>query len=244
MNILIKNLMIPLAAFFLFGYQADSGFSSAVAQQDRDSLAAASMNKAANKVLAPVYPYLARYITDTFGLKNYEGIGIDIGGGAGNLVAALCKYTRNIYWINADINPWYLPYVNKKAQNNNCIHRIGFIQADATDLPFKDDFADVITSRASFHFWDDMEKGFSEIKRVLKPGGKAIVGRGLPPNMPIDTARSIREKQDRRITGYNPKNFAKKFKKIMRNLNINDYTIIIPKPESTVQYGIWILFSK
>jgi len=46
MNILIKNLMIPLLVFFLFGYKAESGFSSAVAQQDRDSVAAASMNQA------------------------------------------------------------------------------------------------------------------------------------------------------------------------------------------------------
>ena len=212
-------------------------------QENRDSLAAASMNKAATQVLDPVYPYLARYIADTFGLKNYEGVGIDIGGGAGDLITALCKATRNIYWINADINPWYLPYVNKKAQNNNCIHRIAFMKADATDLPFKDDFADVITSRASFHFWDNMEKGFSEIKRVLKPGGKAIVGRGFPPNMPTDTARAIRKKQNHRITGYDPDKFAHDFEKIMKNLKIKDYKIIVPKPESTVQYGIWILFS-
>ena len=243
MNILIKNLMIPLAAFFLFGYQADIGCSSAVAQQDRDSVAAASMNQAASQVLAPVYPYLARYIADTFDLHKKNGIGIDVGGGPGNLVTELCRHTSNMYWISSDINPWYFSHVYQKAQNNNCINRVGFIQADAINLPFRDNFADVIVSRASFHFWEDMEKGFSEIKRVLKTGGEAIVGRGLPPNMPIDTARSIRQKQDRRITGYNPNNFADKLKDIMDDLNINTYKIIIPKTDVDVQYGLWIIFS-
>ncbi len=235
--------MIPLLVFSLFGYKTESGFSSAVAQQDRDSVAAASMNKAATQVLAPVYPYLARYIVDTFSLQNKRGVGIDIGGGPGNLVSELCRHTSKMYWISSDINPWYSAHVNQKAQNNNCSNRVGFIKADATNLPFKDNFADVIVSRASFHFWDDMKAGFSEIKRVLKPGGKAIVGRGLPPNMPIETARSIRKKQDRRITGYNPNNFANQLKKIMGELNINTYEIIIPKTDVDVQYGIWIIFS-
>lgn len=235
--------MIPLAAFFLFEYKADTGFSGAVAQQDRDSVAAASMNKAASQVLAPVYPYLARYIADTFALHNSSGIGIDIGGGPGNLVTELCCHTSKMYWISSDINPWYFPYVHQRAKNQSCSNRVGFIKADATDLPFKNNFADIIVSRASFHFWDDMEEGFSEIKRVLKPGGKAIVGRGFPPNMPVDTARSIRQKQDRSITGYNPKNFATKLKGIMEKLNINTYKIVIPKSEVDVPYGIWIIFT-
>jgi hypothetical protein len=77
---------------------------------------------------------------------------------------------------------------------------------------------------------------------VLKPGGKSIVGRGFPPNMPTDTARAIREKQNHRITGYDPDNFARKFKKIMKNLNIKNYKIIIPKRNLAVQYWIWIIF--
>jgi len=61
--------------------------------------------------------------------------------------------------------------------------------------------------------------------------------------MPIDTVRSIRKKQDRRITGYNQNNFANQFKKIIEELNINTYEIIIPKKDVDVQYGIWIIFS-
>ncbi len=244
MNKTYIGILIPIIVLLLFDNDPQASTLTNSQQENRDSLAAASMNKAATNVLKPVYPYLARYITDTFSLQDKRGVGIDVGGGPGSLVAELCKYTDQIYWTNADINPWYLPYVNQKAQNNNCIHRIAFIKADATDLPFKDDFAEVIVSRASFHFWDNMEKGFSEVKRVLKPDGKAIIGRGLPPNMPTDTARAIREKQNHRITGYEPEDFADDFKKIMNKLKIKDYKIIIPKPEASVQYGIWIIFSK
>lgn len=245
MTISYKKTILLFFTVILFTFHfVKPGIANSSIQQNDDTLSAASMHKAATQVLKPVYPYLARYVTDTFALSEKRGTGIDIGGGAGDLVAELCCHTPKMYWISSDINPCYFPYVHKKAQKKHCLGRVGFIRADATDLPFKSNFADVIVSRASFHFWEDMKKGFSEIKRVLKPGGQALVGRGFPPNMPVDTARAIRNKQDKKITGYDPDNFANDFNEIMNNLNINDYKIIIPKPEASVQYGIWILFRK
>ena len=47
--------------------------------------------------------------------------------------------------------------------------------ANAENLPFKDNSFDVVYSSGVIHHVPDMEKAVSEIHRVLKPGGKAIL---------------------------------------------------------------------
>ena len=209
-----------------------------------DSIAAMQMNMAATTNLKPVYPHLARFITETLDLKEKNGIGIDIGGGPGDLIIELSKLITNMYWINVDINPYYIQYLVNKSIKNNCIGQVGSLCEDVKKLPLKDNYADVIVSRGSFQFWGDIEKGFTEIYRVLKPGGNAFIGRGFPPNLPIETAQNIRAKQNKKISTYNVQKYVDLFESIMKNLNIEDYRIIIPKEEIEVNYGIWIMFTK
>jgi len=209
-----------------------------------DSIAAMQMNMAATTNLKPVYPHLAGFITETLDLKEKNGIGIDIGGGPGDLIIELSKLIPNIYWINVDINPYYIQYLVNKSIENNCISQVGSLCEDVKKLPLKDNYADVIVSRGSFQFWGNIEKGFSEIYRVLKPEGNAFIGRGFPPNLPIEIAQDIRAKQNKKISTYDVQKFVELFESIMKNLNIEDYRIIIPKEELEVNYGIWIMFTK
>jgi ubiquinone/menaquinone biosynthesis C-methylase UbiE len=53
------------------------------------------------------------------------------------------------------------------------------VQADACRLPFADDTFDVVYARALLHHLPDPADGLREIRRVLKPGGTAVV---LDPN--------------------------------------------------------------
>ena len=46
-------------------------------------------------------------------------------------------------------------------------------------MPFEDNYADLVVSRGSIFFWEDLGKAFSEILRVLKPGGVAFIGGGF-----------------------------------------------------------------
>ena len=150
----------------------------------------------------------------------------------------------NIYWINVDINPYYIQYLVSKSIENNCIGRVGSICGDVKKLPLEDNYADVIVSRGSFQFWGNIEKGFSEIHRVLKPGGNAFIGRGFPPNLSLAIAQDIRAKQNKKISTYDVETYVELFESIMKNLDIEDYRIIIPKEELKVNYGIWIMFTK
>ena len=212
----------------------------------RDDLArsAQKMIRASRGTLAPVYAPLAEQIVSDFALAKTEGVGIDLGSGPGTLVVELCKRTR-LHWINADINPHFFAPFFRLAQVRGVAHRVGAVLADAQNLPFRDDYAAVIVSRGSYHFWPDRKKGFSEIYRVLKPGASAYIGRGFSRDLPIETARRIRSRQGARMK-YDRNKEARALGRIMTELGIRDYRIQIPKAPGgeDVNYGVWVEFRK
>lgn len=192
--------------------------------------------------LSPVYAPLAEYIADKCKLSQIQGVGIDLGSGPGSLILELCKHTE-LYWINADINPHFFGHFYKSAARENVTHRVGAIFADSHYLPFRDNFAQVVVSRGSYHFWSNKEKAFAEIYRILKPGGTAFIGRGFPPNLELGKAEKIRASQN---FSYDVKKSGEELNNIMRKLNISNYEIIYPKPnrKTTLNYGVWVKFSK
>ena len=209
--------------------------------------AANRMIEAAQGRLAPVYAPLAEHIAKTFDLADRSGIGIDLGSGPGTLVIELCKRTP-MHWINADINPHFFAYFIQEAQKAGVGHRVSAMLADAHALPFRDDYADVIVSRGSFQFWQDKPQAFREIHRVLKPGGVAFIGRGFSPNLPVETARRIRDtqKQGKGFPKYDVEETAAELRTVMQRIGIADFRIQTPRPPGAedVSYGIWIEFRK
>ncbi len=151
---------------------------------------ALGMIRTSRKTLAPVYAPLAEQIVSDFDLGKKDGIGIDLGSGPGTLIVELCKRTQ-MHWMNADINPHFFSHFYRQADELGFGHRVSAIFADAHSLPFRDNYADIIVSRGSFHFWEDKVQAFSEIYRVLKPGAAAYIGRGFSRNLPVQTAKKI-----------------------------------------------------
>jgi SAM-dependent methyltransferase len=202
----------------------------------------------ANTAFAPLYGTLAEQIVSDFQLADKEGIGIDLGSGPGNLIIELCKRTKQMHWVNADINPHFFPLFGKAADAAGVGHRVSSIFADAQALPFRDNYAEIIVSRGSFHLWEDKRLAFSEIYRVLKPGGVAFVGRGFSENLPVEIARRIRSTQEEKGSRlkYDVADTAAELVEIMKSLRIDQYEIRIPKPAGGdgVNYGIWLEFHK
>ena len=145
--------------------------------------------------LAPVYAPIAKQIVSDFDLSEKEGIGIDLGSGPGTLILELCKLTKNLHWINADINPHFFPRFFAEAEKAGMSGRVSAMFADAHALPFRDGYADAIVSRGCFFFWENKPQALAEVYRVLKPGGAAFVGRGMARHFPVDKAREIRSHQ-------------------------------------------------
>jgi ubiquinone/menaquinone biosynthesis C-methylase UbiE len=54
--------------------------------------------------------------------------------------------------------------------------QISFLQEDLETLPFKDNNFDIVTGFNSFQYAGSIENALREAKRVLKPGGRLVIG--------------------------------------------------------------------
>ncbi|MFA5309329.1 MAG: class I SAM-dependent methyltransferase [Dehalococcoidales bacterium] len=145
----------------------------------------------AQNVFFPIYDVIAiDILTRT---NSAAGNMIDIGCGGGHLGLALMKKTRHQgYFI--DINETALKIAKRRAEEWGLHDRAFFIKQDVHKMDFPDGFADLIVSRGSYHFWEDIEKAFLEIYRVLSPNGKTYIGGGLGNS---ELTASIRAKMEK-----------------------------------------------
>jgi len=95
---------------------------------------------------------------------------VDVGCGTGELVRWMAS--QKIEAIGIDVAGMI-----KKAKKNPRVKNEKYIIGSGQQLPFNQNFADVITYIASFHHIPsaDMEQALKECHRVLKPKGKVII---------------------------------------------------------------------
>ncbi|MDY0386217.1 MAG: class I SAM-dependent methyltransferase [Methanolobus sp.] len=130
----------------------------------------------AENVFAPIYPVIASHIIDSSGIK--KGICLDLGCGIASLGIAIAEQTDLIVYA-VDISEKMYELSTEKASRHSVSDRIKSVLADVHKLPFGDGFANLVVSRGSVFFWDDLPVAFREISRVLVFGGEAWIGGGF-----------------------------------------------------------------
>lgn len=65
--------------------------------------------------------------------------------------------------------------VGKEKADRDCMNNMIFIKGYAEELPFLNDNFDIVFSRLAFHHFTDPNVVFSEMVRVLRPGGKLVL---------------------------------------------------------------------
>lgn len=87
--------------------------------------------------------------------------------------------------------------VGKKKAKEQRLQNINFLLGDAENLPFPDNSFDIAISRLAFHHFTNPEHCFSEMARVLTPGGKLVVIDMEAPEEPLrKTADEIETLRD------------------------------------------------
>lgn len=101
---------------------------------------------------------------------------LDLAGGTGDLTAAFCKQLKgNGQIILADINAAMLNVGRDKLLDQGLIHNIDFVQANAENLPFSDNYFDCITIAFGLRNVTDKDRALRSMFRVLKPGGQLLI---------------------------------------------------------------------
>jgi malonyl-CoA O-methyltransferase len=97
---------------------------------------------------------------------------LDLGSGTGHCSAALQQRYPKARLVALDLSEAMLHHTrNRFSRWDRFRHRQGFVAGDAESLPFADASFDMLFSNLTLQWCDDLEKTFSEFRRVLKPGG-------------------------------------------------------------------------
>lgn len=99
---------------------------------------------------------------------------LDVATGTGDLAIALTKANPEKI-TGIDISNGMLEVGRKKIAGKELSPIITLQQADSENLPFEDNSFDIVTVAFGVRNFENLEKGLSEIRRVLRPGGKALV---------------------------------------------------------------------
>lgn len=107
---------------------------------------------------------------------------LDVGCGTGLLTSRLGS-ELNAEVIGCDFSGGMLEQAQRRSE------RPGWVQGDATTLPFDDASFDALTCTESFHWYPDQGQAAREFARVLRPGGLAVIALVNPPSGTEPAAR-------------------------------------------------------
>lgn len=117
----------------------------------------------------PIMRYLARHVAD-----DVQPFVLDVGTGTGRLPAALLAQTRfRGHIIGLDASAGMLAIARAKLTEHN--DRITWLQHNAQQLPFDNDYFDVVVCLESIEFFPQPLNAVLELARVLKPNGLLVL---------------------------------------------------------------------
>ena len=93
---------------------------------------------------------------------------LDLGAGTGHATRALKRRFPQSLTVAADIAPGMLA---RAGAQSRWFRRFERVRADAYSLPFRDQSFDLVFSSLMLQWCDDLDAVFTEIGRVLSPGG-------------------------------------------------------------------------
>lgn len=112
-------------------------------------------------------------VLDIVSKKNPETI-LDIATGTGDL-AILMAQTKAKKIIGLDISAGMLEVGDKKIAAKNLSNTIEMVLGDSENMPFEDNHFDAVTVAFGVRNFETLEKGLTEILRVLKPNGVFVI---------------------------------------------------------------------
>ncbi|PSQ90173.1 MAG: bifunctional demethylmenaquinone methyltransferase/2-methoxy-6-polyprenyl-1,4-benzoquinol methylase [Bacteroidetes bacterium QS_8_64_10] len=107
---------------------------------------------------------------------------LDVATGTADLAIAAARHLNPAGVVGIDLAERMLERGREKVRERDLDDRIALGQADAAELPFKDDAFDAALVGFGVRNFEDLRGGLSETARVLRPGGKLVVGGLLSPS--------------------------------------------------------------
>ena len=204
---------------------------------------AKDFDQRARTVFKPAYPVVAAQILAHTGIN--QGSCLDIGCGGGYLGLELLRQSQ-LSLLFLDQSPQMLEIVHANLMESGLSPRGETILANAERIPLPDNSVDLAISRGSVFFWDDHVAAFSEIHRVLAPGGMTYIGGGFgTPQIKAQIADGLKErgedhqKWESMVQRNLGPEMRQKFCLALQDARIPHFELLHNQEE-----GMWIVISK
>ena len=161
------------------------------------------MSKDVRKAFAPV---AAKYVTSNFhadperldevielAQPRRSDVVLDVATGTGNTALVLAPHVSRVTGL--DLTPEMLDQARTLSAKRS-ITNIEWVLGDAERLPFADASFDLWTARTAPHHFGDLPKSLREAKRVLRPGGRAVIVDGSGPVEARDHMHAVEMARD------------------------------------------------
>jgi demethylmenaquinone methyltransferase/2-methoxy-6-polyprenyl-1,4-benzoquinol methylase len=155
---------------------------------------------------------------------------LDVATGTGDFAITSYEILNPEKIIGIDISDGMLEIGRKKIEKAGFENSIELLNGDSEAILFDDNSFDAVTVAFGVRNFENLEKGLSEIKRVLKPGGKLIVLECTKPSLPVL----------KQLYNFYMKFVTPKIGKIIAKNNeayqyLNDSVLKFPEKESFIQ---------
>jgi demethylmenaquinone methyltransferase / 2-methoxy-6-polyprenyl-1,4-benzoquinol methylase len=110
---------------------------------------------------------------------------LDVATGTGDFAITSYEILKPEKITGIDISEGMLDIGRKKIAKAGLENSIELLHGDSEAILFADNSFDAVTVAFGVRNFENLEKGLSEIKRVLKPGGKLIVLECTKPSLPV-----------------------------------------------------------
>ncbi len=100
---------------------------------------------------------------------------LDIGCGTGTLAGLLARSSWPVETVGLDFAAAMCVQADQKARLTGSNGRARFVNADSEHLPFSDESFDFVSCSNSFHHYPHQQAAVSDMRRMLKPGGRLMI---------------------------------------------------------------------
>jgi phosphatidylethanolamine/phosphatidyl-N-methylethanolamine N-methyltransferase len=139
---------------------------------------AAEFDRLTERFSAPI----AMRIIELARLKPSDCI-LDVGTGTGLVALRVARLLAGGRVIGIDHSPGMMEEAYAKARRSGLGEVVGFRQMDAEQLEFPDQSFDVVLSLYALLHFPDPLRAVAEMYRVLRPGGRVVIGVGSGPTL-------------------------------------------------------------
>jgi demethylmenaquinone methyltransferase/2-methoxy-6-polyprenyl-1,4-benzoquinol methylase len=110
---------------------------------------------------------------------------LDVATGTGDFAITSYEILKADKITGIDISDGMLAIGRQKIEKAGLQKNIELLKGDSEAILFDDNSFDAVTVAFGVRNFENLEKGLSEIKRVLRPGGKLIVLECTKPSIPV-----------------------------------------------------------